>query len=208
MAIGRGEGAPSSRSVEEDPPVDEGLGTEKGGKRFGQNPDGNVIGLKSVERLGITVCSGTGDENPEMNPILPGDVQGIFKTVGFGEAKKDQIDLGPGPGDLVREKGPGERSPSDDPVTLGSHSDPHAENRSDQSDDQEGVAIKGTMDIGRPAGRGRGNLQGRDSQVEEKDEKNPVRIEFLDAPASPGTSDTSGKPSAESSTKPSGGALP
>ena len=35
-----------------------------------------------------------------------------------------------------------------------------------------------------------------------------VRIEFLDAPASPGTSDTSGKPSAESSTKPSGGALP
>ena len=35
-----------------------------------------------------------------------------------------------------------------------------------------------------------------------------VRIEFLDAPASPGTSDTSGKPSAESTAKPSGGHLP
>jgi putative hemolysin len=35
-----------------------------------------------------------------------------------------------------------------------------------------------------------------------------VRIEFLDAPASPGTSDISGKPSAESTAKPSGGHLP
>ena len=176
MTSGRGEGSPSSRSVEEDPPVDEGLGTEKGGKGVRQNPDGNMIGLKSLEILGIPVCCGTGDENPEMNPVSSGDVQGIFKTIGFGEAKKNQIDLGSCPCDLVREKGPGERSPSDDPVTLGSHADSHAENCSDQSDDQEGMAIKGTMNIGCSAGRGRGKLEGRDPQVEEEDEKKPGRI--------------------------------
>ena len=90
-----------------------------------------MIGLKSGEVLGISVRCGTGDENPEMNPFLPGSVQGIFETVGLGEAKKNQVDLRPGAGNLVREKGPGERTPSDDPVTLGAHADPYAKNRSD-----------------------------------------------------------------------------